>query len=195
MSNIVHSQAGDASETRPDVLAHVAENLRRLRQERGLSQGALAELSGMSRRMIAAIEGDEANISLSSLDRLAGALGVSLAEMVRAPGAPDNRRIESLAWRGSTSESQAVLLGTAPATREAELWLWSLGEGERYPSEAGSGSWHEMLLVIEGLLMVETAAQSHAIGAGDFLIFSSAQPYVFANGGGGTVRFMRSVVL
>lgn len=145
--------------------------------------------------MIVAIESDEANVSLSVLDRLASALGASLSDMVRPPDAPDNRRIESLAWRGGHPESQAVLLGTAPATREAELWLWSLGEGERYPSEADSGNWHEMLLVIEGLLVIETAEGRHEIGAGDFLIFTSDRPYVFANGGGGTVRFVRNVIL
>jgi len=194
MSSIVHSQA-ETDADRPNVLAHVAGNVRRLRLERALSQTALAELSGLSRRMIVAIESDEANVSLSSLDRLAAALGVSLADTVRAPDAPDNRRIESLAWRGADPDSQGVLLGTAPARREAELWLWSLGEGERYPSESGSGDWHEMLLVIEGLLVVETADGRHEIGPGDFLIFSSAKPYVLANGGGGTVRFVRNVVL
>ncbi len=187
--NILHKA------TRPDVLRHVAGNVRRLRQQRGLSQQGLAELSGISRRMIAAIEGDEANVSLSSLDRLAAALDVSFAEMVRPPDAADSRRIESVAWRGTSADSQAVLLGTAPATREAELWLWSLGEGERYPSEADSGNWHEMLLVIEGVLVVEAADGRHEIGSGDFLIFSSDKPYVFANGGGGTVRFVRNVIL
>src|SRR5829696_1553564 len=149
--NILHKTA------RPDVLGHVAGNVRRLRQERGLSQQGLAELSGISRRMIAAVEGDEANVSLSSLDRLAAALDVSFAEIVRPPDAADSRRILGLAWRGASPDSQAVLLGTAPATREAELWLWSLGEGERYPSEADSGNWHEMLLVIEGVLIIEAA--------------------------------------
>jgi hypothetical protein len=38
-------------------------------------------------------------------------------------------------------------------------------------------------------------ALSEDTGRGDFLIFSSAQPYVFANGGVGTVRFVRNVVL
>jgi hypothetical protein len=52
-----------------------------------------------------------------------------------------------------------------------------------------------MLFVLEGLLVVEAADGRHEIGRGDFLIFSSAQPYVFANGGGGTVRFVRNVVL
>jgi transcriptional regulator with XRE-family HTH domain len=190
MSNILHNQVD-----RPDALAHVAENVRRLRRERGLSQSALAELSGISRRMIVAIERDEANLSLSSLDRLAAALGVSLAEAIRPLHAPDSRRIEAVAWRGAHRESQGVLLGTAPATREAELWLWSLGPGERYPSEDDSGNWHEMLLVIEGILIVEASDGRHEIAPGDFLIFSSDKPYVFASGGTGTVRFVRNVIL
>ncbi|MBV8688135.1 MAG: helix-turn-helix transcriptional regulator [Alphaproteobacteria bacterium] len=191
MGNILRSQ----SPSRPDILSHVGGNLRRFRQERGLSQSGLATLSGISRRMIVAIESGEANVSLSSLDRLAAALEVSFSQMVRPPEAPDSRRIASIAWRGLQAESQATLLGAAPATREAELWVWSLGEGERYPSEAGSGGWHEMLWVIEGVLTVETADGSRDIAAGDFLIFSSAAPYVFANGGGGAVRFIRNVVL
>lgn len=191
MSNILHSQAAP----RPNVLNHVGANVRRLRQARSLSQAGLTDLSGISRRMIVAIESGEANVSLSTIDRLAAALGASFTEMVRPPDAPDSRRIESLAWRGSAPDSEGILLGAAPATREAELWIWSLGEGERYPSEADSGNWHEMLFVLDGLLVVEAADGRHEIGPGDFLIFSSGQPYVFANGGGGTVRFVRNVVL
>lgn len=195
MGNILHSQAAKKAHKRPDVLAHVGGNVRALRRARGLSQTELSELSNISRRMIVAIEGGEANVSLSSLDRLAAALGVSFSEVVRPPGAADNRRIGTLAWRGGDRDSHATLLGTAPASREAELWIWSLAEGERYPSEANSGSWHEMLFVIEGLLIVESAQGRREIPAGDFLIFSSDAPYVFANGGRGTVRFVRSIVL
>lgn len=187
MSNILHSQDG--------VLAHVAANVRTRRQDRGLSQAALAEQAGISRRMLISIETDRANVSLSTLDRLAATLGVSLSELVRAPDAPDNRRIDSLAWRGAAPESRGVLLGTSPATREAELWVWSLAEGERYPSEADSGNWHEMLLVVEGTLIVELAEGGREVAAGDFLIFSSAEPYVFVNGGPGTVRYVRNVIL
>lgn len=191
MGNILHSQGG----ARPDVLGHVGENVRRVRGARGLSQTELASRSGISRRMIGAIEGDDANVSLSTLDRLAAALEVSLTELVRPPEARDNRRIEAVGWRGAHAESAGVLLGSAPATREAELWLWSLGEGERYPSEADSQNWHEMLTVIEGVLVIEAAEETHVLKAGDFLIFSSALPYVFANGGERTVRFIRNVVL
>ena len=189
MSNILHCQE------RVDVLARVGENVRRLRQERELSQAVLAERSGISRRMIVAIESGTANVSLSTIDRLAEALGVSFSEVARPADAADNRRIESVVWQGADPQSRGALLGTAPATREAELWLWSLAEGERYPSEANSQNWHEMLLVVEGVLVVETAGGRHTIRNGDFLIFSSEKPYVFANGGEGTVRFVRNVVL
>jgi transcriptional regulator with XRE-family HTH domain len=193
MSNIVHSQENDAGARRPDVLAHVAGNVRHLRAAAGLSQSALADLSGISRRMIVGIESGEANVSLSTLDRLATALGVSFSQIVRSPDASDNRRIESLAWQGQDARSGGILLGTAPAHREAELWTWSLAPGERYPAEADA-SWSEMLYVVEGVLTVEMAEGLRRVERGDFLIFSSDSPYVFVNRETGVLRFVRNVV-
>jgi transcriptional regulator with XRE-family HTH domain len=190
----MHSQEDGPDGRRPDVLAHVAGNTRRLRAIAGLSQSALADLSGISRRMIVGIESGEANVSLSTLDRLASALGVSFSEIVRSPDAPDNRRIESLAWQGKGAQSRATLLGTAPARQEAELWIWSLAPGDRYPAEADAASWSEMLYVVEGALTVEAVDGIHKVERGDFLIFSSDRPYSFVNEGADVVRFVRNVV-
>jgi transcriptional regulator with XRE-family HTH domain len=195
MSTILRRQDSSDDPARPNVLAHFSTNVRSLRRARGLSQDALAVRAGLSRRMIVSIESDRANASLSTVDRLGAALGASFSELVRAPGAPDSGRIQSLAWRGMHPDSQAVLLGAAPANREAELWMWSLGEGERYPSEVDSGNWYEMLLVIEGTLTVESTAGIQSIAAGDFLVFSSREPYAFVNRSEGLVRFVRNVVL
>lgn len=198
MSTILHSQdapaPADAPE-RPDVLAHVAGNVRAFRIERGFSQEALAALAGVSRRMISGIESGEANVSLSTLDRLAQALGVSFSALVRPSGMRDNSRIDTLAWRGDNPDSRATLLGTVPAAREAELWTWSLGVGETYRAEADAANWHEMLYVMEGALTVEMeGATPRKVTAGDFLIFSSDRPYRFANHGTTPVRFVRNVV-
>lgn len=192
MSSILHNSTPAIGSR---VLTNVAENIRRLRAARKLSQIALAEAAGLSRRMIAAIENDDANLSLSTLDRIAAALQCSLTTLIRSPDSTDNRRIESIAWTGGQEGSTAVLLGSAPATREAELWLWSLGEGERYPSEANSEDWHEIIFVVSGRLVLETSEETVELGAGDFWIFSSARPYVFANGGQGVTKFIRNVVL
>ena len=113
-----------SSTARSDVLAFVAQNLRRLRQRAGLSQVALAQASGISRRMIVNLEGGETNISLSSLDHLAEALGARLVDLVSDPDAK-GRRIDAVAWRGGRPESEAVLVASVPAHFDAQLWSWS----------------------------------------------------------------------
>ena len=192
MSNILHSQR--PVQDRPDVLANVGKNLRRLRDDSGLSQSALAEMSGISRRMISAIEGGETNVSLANIDRLAAALSVTFTEIVRPLDAVDGRRVNSLAWRGKAVGSEARLLGTAPSTTEAELWLWSLGPDDSHRSEPHSENGHEMIVVVEGALTIEQGDESCRVASGDFRIFSSASPCTFANRGATLVRFVRCVL-
>ena len=70
---------------RASVLQHVSQNVRRLRHAADLSQTALSEKSGVSRRMLVAIEAGEKNVSLSTLDRVAEALDVAFSDLI--PGA------------------------------------------------------------------------------------------------------------
>jgi transcriptional regulator with XRE-family HTH domain len=179
----------------PAVLEHLSANLRRLRTDGKMSQGELAASAGLSRRMIAAIENGAVNVSLTTVDRLAAALGATFTQMVRAPSARDGAQIEALAWQGKSPESEAVLLGAAPASREAELWLWSLGPGETYNSEEGSEHWHEVLFVIRGELTLARGTNVHVIKPFGFQIFSSGDPYQFQNNGKELLQFIRSVVL
>ncbi|MDZ5461154.1 helix-turn-helix domain-containing protein [Azohydromonas lata] len=188
MSNKVRSP-----ESRSDVLAFVSENLRRLRHQTGMSQTALAQASGISRRMIVNLEGGDTNISLSSLDRLAEALGASFVALVSDPNA-QSKRIDAVAWRGQACESQAVLLGSVPAQREAQLWAWSLGEGDRYEAQPDPMGWHEMVVVTQGCLLIELQEGPVTVKAGDYVIYSSAQPYAYRNVFAGVTKFIRNVV-
>jgi len=56
--------------------------LAEIRKSRGLSQYALAELSGVSRVTIARIESGAYNPTLQTLEQLAAALGVTVGELV-----------------------------------------------------------------------------------------------------------------
>ncbi|MBB1593497.1 XRE family transcriptional regulator [Achromobacter sp. UMC46] len=188
MSNILHITSPGR-----DVLTHVGANLRRIRKQAGLSQTDLADASGISRRMIAGVEAGTANISLSSLDKLAGALGVGFVDLVSDPNR-ERRRIEAMAWRGERPGSQAVLLGAAPASCEAQLWIWTLAPGEQYLAEPDPDGWHEMVYVIEGTLRLELSGVPQSVSADDFAIYSSAQPYAYFNDGDARLRFVRNVL-
>lgn len=61
----------------------VAENVRRLRKSSGLSQEAFADVCGLHRTYVGAIERAERNVSLDNILRLADALGVEPWHLLR----------------------------------------------------------------------------------------------------------------
>ncbi|MCJ9673829.1 helix-turn-helix transcriptional regulator [Neorhizobium sp. SHOUNA12A] len=61
----------------------LATNLKRLRQELGLSQEKVAELAGIHRNYLGGIERCERNVGLDNLEKIAGALGVSPADLLK----------------------------------------------------------------------------------------------------------------
>jgi transcriptional regulator with XRE-family HTH domain len=64
----------------------LARNLRDLRGERGLSQEELADLAGLHRTFVGAVERCERNISLDNIGKLASALGVAPSVLLRGAG-------------------------------------------------------------------------------------------------------------
>lgn len=182
-------QTGATSE----VLAHVSANVRRFRAAADLSQAALADRAGISRRTVVKLEAGEANISLSGLDQLAEALGVTFVDLVASSAAP-RTDIDEVTWRGDGADSVAMLLASVPAGKETQLWTWALAPGDRYDAEPDPAGWHEMLLVTEGAIRIDREDGATELRAGDHLAFSSAQHYSYTNIGDRPARFVRVVV-
>ena len=68
---------------RMDVRKLVGRNVKRIRQEKGLTQEQLAEVSGFSQQYISGLEQGRRNPTVVSIYELATALGVSHMELVR----------------------------------------------------------------------------------------------------------------
>ncbi len=75
----------------PDPLDIFAANLRRLRQERGLSQEGLAHDAGLNTTHVAKIERTEREPGVRTVAKLANALGVPAAELFEGIGARRTR--------------------------------------------------------------------------------------------------------
>jgi transcriptional regulator with XRE-family HTH domain len=69
-----------------DMRKLVGRNVKRIRQEKGLTQEQLAELSGFSQQYISGLEQGRRNPTLVSLYELATALGVSNMQLVSPDG-------------------------------------------------------------------------------------------------------------
>jgi len=69
-----------------DMRKLVGRNVKRLRQEKGLTQEQLAELSGFSQQYISGLEQGRRNPTVVSIYELAMALGVSHMELVCPDG-------------------------------------------------------------------------------------------------------------
>lgn len=87
-----------------------------------------------------------------------------------------------------------MLLASVPATKDAQLWAWTLEPGDRYDAELDPVGWSEMILVSEGSIRVEQEDGDTELHTGDRLAFPTSQQYAYANVGDTRARFMRVVV-
>ena len=64
------------------LIHYFASNVRRRRLEKGYSQEYLAELAGLHRTYISAVEREKRNISIENIERIAQALDVSAFQLL-----------------------------------------------------------------------------------------------------------------
>jgi transcriptional regulator with XRE-family HTH domain len=60
-----------------------ADNLKKIRLEKGFSQEALADLAGLHRTYIGSVERGERNISIDNIERIAKALGCDPNNLIK----------------------------------------------------------------------------------------------------------------
>ena len=135
-------------------------NLKRLREEAGLSQKALADQSGVPRPTIAHLESGQANPTLSVVLKVAAALGIGVDELVE----PAESKIVVLTTRTlpaeKTSRVRRVQLAEAGFLRDPKVERISVKAGSRLQVVATSAA--------PALLTVERGDFSLSLGSIDY---------------------------
>ncbi len=174
----------------------IGERVRQERLARRWTLDRLAEVAGVSRRMVVNVEQGTANPSVGTLLRLSDALGVGLPALV-APPAPTPVQVTrrgdgATLWSGQGGGRGVLVAGTEPPD-VLELWDWTLAPREHHASEAHTAGTHELMHVQEGTLTVEVGDQTLALEAGDALAFPGDVEHSYANRGTTTARFCLAV--
>jgi transcriptional regulator with XRE-family HTH domain len=174
----------------------IGDRVRQERQARQWTLDQLAEVSGVSRRMLINIEQGLANPSIGILLKLSDALGVGLSALVDSPAPSTVKLTRSGAgpvlWSGEAG-GRAVLVASTTPPDVVELWDWTLGPGDRHVSDAHAAGTHELLHVLEGAVAIEVADQTVTLQTGDALSFPSDAPHAYGNPHPVPARFALSV--
>lgn len=162
----------------------IGARVRHERQARRWTLDRLAEVAGLSRRMLVNVEHGAANPSVGTLLRISTALGVGLPALVepaRAGPVRVTRRGEGATrWRGEAGGRGVLVAGTEPPD-VVELWDWTLGPGDRHAADTHAPGAKELLQVHRGAVTVDVEDRSVVLGAGDSIAYPGDVAHAYAN--------------
>lgn len=162
------------------VAEHLAGNLRRLREGRGLSQQRAAELAGLPRPTWATLESGVANPTLGVLIRAAAALGVTLEDLIAAPRSPGRvtRRDELRRRVRPEYELRALLADPPPGVAFERV---ELKPAALLARAAHTDGWQEVLACERGKLEISADGETWDLGPGDVLVFRASERHQLRN--------------
>lgn len=166
-----------------DSLSHnLALNIRRLRDESGLSQRRAANTAQIPRPTWANLESGDANPTLSVLTRVASALNVPVERLLSPPPAGALRfAAESLPTRRRGKVVVRSLLPRPPVGLDIERYV--LPVGASVTAEPHPAGYREYLTSETGDLELIVAGETYRLLAGDVLVFRADQPHQYRNPG------------
>lgn len=173
----------------------VAGNLRRLRGAAGLSLGALAERSGVSKGTISELERGQGNPTIETLFALAYALQATLADFVADPGAPEAVVVRAVSRPFITGQPLDARLLHRSQQQRLVLEVYEL---LLHPDAAQHAGAHrpgvtEHAYVVEGQATVGPEPAPFQLGAGDYAVYSADVPHRYGSVTGARVLLLLSI--
>jgi transcriptional regulator with XRE-family HTH domain len=169
--------------TSDSLSAHLAQNVRFLRQQRELTQARLAKLAALPRPTLALIESGSANPTLGVLARLSGALGVTIDELLSAPH-PQLQvfRRGALPVKTKGGDATVTVMRLLPDPIPGlDIERLELAPGARMggvPHRAGT---REYLACERGELTLVAAGEKVVLTAQDVVAFQGDQAHSYVN--------------
>ena len=170
----------------------IGRQVRTIRRQRNLSLRGLAEMCDLSPTTISLIERGDSSPSVSTLHRLATALGVPITSFFQEPEAQVQVIVTRATERRSlgTGDIQMESLGSGLRGQAMELFAVTLTPGSSSGTEAIVHAGHEVVYCIEGQVEYRIDGRSYVLSAGDALLFEARLPHCWRNQGQDPAMFL-----
>jgi transcriptional regulator with XRE-family HTH domain len=169
-----------------DINSRIADRVRRLRADAGLSLETLAGKCDVSRSMISLIERGETSPTAVVLEKIAAGLGVTLASLFDAPAArpnPVSTSRDRTRWKDP--QSGYVRRNISPANFPSPIRIVEIefpaGAKVAYETGARDAAVAQQIWVRAGAIEVTVGGITHALGADDCLAMQLDAPVTFRN--------------
>jgi transcriptional regulator with XRE-family HTH domain len=161
----------------------VASSLRELREARGISMRTLATKSGLSANALSMIERGKTSPSVSTLYKLADALGISITAFFGAQ--TEKKQIVFLKsderTRMSFTRGVFEALGGEQFSGRVEPFMLTLESGAASGPHTIIHTGHEFVFCLRGQLEYYVEKQIFLLSAGDSLLFESKMQHRWKN--------------
>jgi transcriptional regulator with XRE-family HTH domain len=169
--------------------------LRQLRSARKVSVRRLAELTEFSASFISQVENGQASPSISSLERIAGALGVTLGEFFTAADRTGDAHLlvrdgGRRQLRSSWSIAQIEALGPMDGDRPLEPIVITLESGGRSGKRPRTHTMEQFAFVLKGKVLLRVDDRIYALKAGDAVTILRRQERLWENKGRSPARIL-----
>jgi transcriptional regulator with XRE-family HTH domain len=158
----------------------VAEVIRRLRQQRGLSVRSLAEQAGISASFLGAVERGESDIALGRLAQVAAALDHDVASLLGyslRQGTP--RIIEPVTSKRSRGKGVDFAAFRVPGTH-LELLVATFLPGTEF-DDVVTHAGIDVMYIAEGELVLVVAGEDYVLSQGQCVVWPSSHPHTMRN--------------
>lgn len=161
----------------------VASSLRQLREARNISMRTLATKSGLSANALSMIERGKTSPSVSTLYKLADALGVSITAFFGTETERKQVVFIQADERTRMSFTRGVFeaLGGERFSGRVEPFMLTLESGAASGQHPISHSGHEFVFCLRGQLEYQVERQIFQLSAGDSLLFASKLQHRWRN--------------
>jgi len=169
----------------------LGERIRSIRTSLGLTVGALAERTGLSKGLISQVETGKTSPSIANLERLAGGLGVPAAYLLLRPEQKIQvvRKCERAEYHfGPHNLKLQVLSGCA--SRNLKAVLVEFPPGTCTGSDLHAHRGEEFHLVLEGRIEAQQGDEVVRLEAGDTFHWTGCIPHQVRNVGDTVARVL-----
>ena len=163
----------------------IAENLKRLREERKLSLDNVARLSGVSKSMLGQIERGEVNPTVSTVWKISNGLKISFTQLMSRPEADiefvDKSDIQPLIEDNGKFRNFPVF--PFDSERRFEMYSLEIDGGGHLDAEAHPKGTQEFITVFAGEVTINVNNDNFVITTGNSMRFKADSPHSYKNTG------------